>query len=407
MNKYKIINDPIYGFIRLNDPLLFDLLEHPLVQRLREIRQLGMSYLVYPGATHSRLAHAWGAMHLMQQVILILREKGVDIPHSTGTAACAAILLHDIGHGPFSHALEHLIGGPVSHEFWTRAMMEQLNALSGGALTEAIAIFEGSHPLPFLHQLVSSQLDVDRLDYLNRDSFFTGVSEGIVGWDRIIQMMQVYKGALVVEEKGIYSVEKFLLARRLMYWQVYQHKTVLSAEFLMRKIVERARELLLGGTEIEGADALLMLLKQNEAINPKESPEILSAYAETDDHDFLAAVKKWSRSSDPVLLTLCRQLLNRKLNRVVLSAEKPNPERINQIHQKICAAYGISPQDARYFLTTGSIVNHALRIDREPIYILGKDLSVKEITEASQNPHLKALSGMVEKQYLCAPKEFL
>lgn len=407
MNKYKIINDPIYGFIRLNDPLLFDLLEHPLVQRLREIRQLGMSYLVYPGATHSRLAHALGAMHLMQQVMLILRDKGVDIPHATGTSACAAILLHDIGHGPFSHALEHLIGGPVNHEFWTRAMMEHLNELSGGALTEAISIFEGTHPLPFLHQLVSSQLDVDRLDYLNRDSFFTGVSEGIVGWDRIIQMMHVFRGELVVEEKGIYSVEKFLLARRLMYWQVYQHKTVLSAEFLMRSIVERARELLTSGETLEGSDALLMLLKQTETVNPKEHPYILSAYAETDDHDFLAAVKKWSRKGDRVLLTLCAQLLSRKLNRVVLSAEKPDPERINQIQHQICAAYGISAQESLYFFRTGSIVNHALRTDREPIYILGKDHSVKEITVASQNPHLKALTGVVEKYYLYAPKEFL
>jgi len=407
VNKHKIINDPIYGFIRLNDPLLFDLLEHPLVQRLREIRQLGMSYLVYPGATHSRLAHALGAMHLMQRVMLILREKGIDIPSSTGTSACAAILLHDIGHGPFSHALEHLIGGPVSHEFWTRVMMRHLNASCGGALTEAIAIFEGTHPLPFLHQLVSSQLDVDRLDYLNRDSFFTGVSEGIVGWDRIIQMMHVFRGELVVEEKGIYSVEKFLLARRLMYWQVYQHKTVLSAEFLMRKIVNRARELLLGGQQLDGTDALILLLKQNEAVDAECCSDLLLAYAETDDHDFLAAVKKWSRSGDRVLSMLCRQLLTRKLNRVVLSAEKPDPLRVNQLHHQIVDAYGLSDIESHYFLDTGSVANHALHIDRQPIVILGKDHSVKEITEASQNPHLKALSGMVEKHYIYAPKEFL
>lgn len=407
MNKYKIINDPIYGFIRLNDPLLFDLLEHPMVQRLREIRQLGMSYLVYPGATHSRLAHALGAMHLMRQVILILREKGIDIPYSSGISACAAILLHDIGHGPFSHALEHLIGGPVSHEFWTRAMMHHLNETSGGALDEAISIFEGTHPLPYLHQLVSSQLDVDRLDYLNRDSFFTGVSEGIVGWDRIIQMMHVFRGELVVEEKGIYSVEKFLLARRLMYWQVYQHKTVLSAEFMMRRIVDRVRELLLGGYELLGPDALIMLLKQHEAVNPKERPDILTAYAETDDHDFLSAAKQWARSKDKVLSTLCQNLLCRKLNRVVLSAEKPDPLSIEKIQNQISAAYGISLSESSYFVGSGSIVNHALRTNREPIFILGKDGSVKEITEASQNLHLKALTGVVEKHYLNAPKEFV
>jgi HD superfamily phosphohydrolase len=407
VNKHKIINDPIYGFIRLNDPLLFDLLEHPLVQRLREIRQLGMSYMVYPGATHSRLAHALGAMHLMQQVMLILREKGIDIPHSTGTSACAAILLHDIGHGPFSHALEHMIGGPVNHEFWTRVMMKHLNAHFSGALTEAIAIFEGSHPLPFLHQLVSSQLDVDRLDYLNRDSFFTGVSEGIVGWDRIIQMMHVFRGDLVVEEKGIYSVEKFLLARRLMYWQVYQHKTVLSAEFLMRKIVERARELLLGGQHLDGTDALIRLLKQNDVVDAECNSELLLACADTDDHDFLASVKKWSRSGDWVLVTLCQQLLCRKLNRVVLSADKTDPMRMNQLQQQIAAAYGLRDGESHYFLDSGSIVNHALRTDRQPIIVLGKDHSVKEITEASQNPHMKALSGMIEKYYIYAPKEFL
>ncbi|MBM3918641.1 MAG: HD domain-containing protein [Sphingomonadales bacterium] len=407
MNKHKIINDPIYGFIRLNDPLLFDLLEHPLVQRLREIRQLGMSYLVYPGATHSRLAHALGAMHLMQQVINILRDKGIDIPHPTGTSACAAILLHDVGHGPFSHALEHLVGGPVSHEYWTRMMMEHLNASSGGVLSEAIDIFEGAHPLPFLHQLVSSQLDVDRLDYLNRDSFFTGVSEGIVGWDRLIQMMHVHQGQLVVEEKGIYSVEKFLLARRLMYWQVYQHKTVLSAEFLMRHIVERARELLSGGHKLTGSDALILLLKQKEAATQERRGDLLTAYAETDDHDFITAVKEWSRSSDWILLTLCQNLLNRKLNRVLLTIEKPYPSRVEQIRNRICDSYGISAGESRYFLGTGSIVNHALHTDREPIYILGKNRSVKEITEASQNPHLKALTGSVEKHYLYAPKDFL
>jgi len=407
VNKHKIINDPIYGFIRLNDPLLFDLLEHPLVQRLREIRQLGMSYLVYPGATHSRLAHALGAMHLMQQVTQILREKGVNIPHSTGISACAAILLHDVGHGPFSHALEHLIGGPVSHEFWTRVMMEQLNTESGGALSEAIEIFEGGHPLPFLHQLVSSQLDVDRLDYLNRDSFFTGVSEGIVGWDRIIQMMHVHEGQLVVEEKGIYSVEKFLLARRLMYWQVYQHKTVLSAEFLIRNIVERARGLLQYGHNLPGSDALILLLKQNEAAAPGQQANLLSAYAETDDHDFIAAVKEWRRSSDRILSTLCGNLLGRRLGRIVFSNEAPDPARIAEIQNRIGQSYGISADDCRYFLGAGSIVNHALRTDRQPILILGKNGRVNEITTASQNLHLKALTGTVEKHYLYAPKDFL
>ena len=340
LNKRKIINDPIYGFITLPNDLVFDLINHPIFQRLRRIKQLGLTNLVYPGALHTRFHHAIGAMHLMTEALLVLKSKGVNITDEESEAAIIAILLHDIGHGPFSHALEHTIVKGISHEDISMMLMNELNITFKGKLTLAIKIFKGDYSKKYLHQLVSSQLDMDRLDYLKRDSFFTGVSEGVVSSDRIIKMLNVAKGELVIEAKGIYSVEKFLIARRLMYWQVYLHKTVLSAENLLVKILKRAKELSLSGTELFATPALSLFLKNN--FNKKDftsKKELLNQFVLLDDYDIMASVKVWTLSDDKILSLLCSSLIDRNLYKIELQNKKFNSSYIKTLQEKIMKKY--------------------------------------------------------------------
>ena len=321
-SKRKILNDPIYGFITIPNELIFDLIEHPYFQRLRRISQLGLTNLVYSGANHTRFQHALGAMYLMGKAIDILRQKGHDITEDEALGVTIAILLHDIGHGPFSHTLEHTIVPGVSHEALSLLFMDRLNKEFDGKLDTAIQIFKNEHPKKYLNQLVSSQLDIDRLDYLRRDSFFTGVTEGIVGSDRIIKMMNIYQDNLVIEAKGIYSIEKFLVARRLMYWQVYLHKTVLSAENVLMRILGRARELALGGKKLICSDALRVFLYGKVTQNDfKEQKDLLDSFAQLDDYDVLGAIKQWQNNDDFVLSNLSRRLVNRNLLKIKLQKE--------------------------------------------------------------------------------------
>lgn len=405
MNKKKIINDPVYGFLTIPHPLLFDLLQHPYFQRLRRIKQVGMTYQVYPGAMHSRYNHALGAMHLMQQAIQQLRNKGQEINEDEALGVLVAILLHDIGHGPFSHALEYLFIAEVRHEEISLRMMEHINKELHGQLDTAIAIFTNQYPKRFLHQLVSSQLDMDRLDYLTRDSFFTGVSEGVVSWDRIIHMLDVRHDNLVVEEKGIYSIEKFIVARRLMYWQVYLHKTVLAAEFRMMQIMRRARSLARDGVELFGTPDLVYFLKEAPSRSHFErDAALIERFAQLDDHDLFSAIKVWARHPDPILAELCHGLIYRKLNRVQLQNEAFDAAYIQKLQTKVQAQYGISDEDVPYFMQHGSITNDAYLPGKDKIWILRKDGSLKDLIELSDNFNLKALSQTVIKYYISIPK---
>ncbi|HEY0896678.1 MAG TPA: HD domain-containing protein, partial [Sphingobacteriaceae bacterium] len=329
MNKKKIINDPVYGFITIPTDLIYDLIEHPYFQRLRYIKQLGMTHLVYPGALHTRFHHALGAMHLMKLAIETLRSKGHEITAEEEEAASIAILLHDIGHGPFSHALEHTIVTGIAHEHISTLLMDKLNHQFGGRLELALEIFNKRYYKSFLHQLVSGQLDLDRMDYLNRDSFFTGVSEGVISSDRIIKMLDAAGGQLVIEEKGIYSIEKFLIARRLMYWQVYLHKTVIGAEQMLVKILERAKELAVGGKRLFATPCFGHFL--NHSVTREEfmgDPEHLKHFSALDDHDIFTSIKVWANDDDLILSRLCRQLIRRDLYKVEISTQAPSPERI-------------------------------------------------------------------------------
>lgn len=407
VNKKKIINDPVYGFLTIPHPLLFDLLQHPYFQRLRRIKQVGMTYQVYPGAMHSRYNHALGAMHLMQQAIQQLRGKGQEITEEEALGVLVAILLHDIGHGPFSHALEYLFIADVRHEEISLRMMEHINKEWNGQLDTAIAIFTNQYPKRFLHQLVSSQLDMDRLDYLTRDSFFTGVSEGVVSWDRIIHMLDVRNDNLVVEEKGIYSIEKFIVARRLMYWQVYLHKTVLAAEFRMMQIMRRARELATRGEKLFGTPELLYFLEAAPGRDAfEQDPSLIDRFAQLDDHDLFSAIKVWAKHPDFVLSQLCHGLMYRQLNRVSLQNEAFDAALIESLKEQIVQRYGVLPQEVGYFLQSGTVTNDAYLPEKDIILILRKDGSLKEVTELSDNFNLKALSQTVVKHYLSVPKEF-
>ncbi|MEO6150235.1 MAG: HD domain-containing protein [Mucilaginibacter sp.] len=408
MNKKKIINDPVYGFISIQDGLVFSLIEHPYFQRLRHIKQLGLTHLVYPGSLHTRFHHAIGAMYLMDMAIETLRNKGHDISEAEEEAVIIAILLHDIGHGPFSHALEHTIVDGISHEDISALLMTKLNDYFNGGLTMAIDIFNGTYPRSFLHQLVSGQLDMDRLDYLNRDSFFTGVTEGLVGSDRIIKMLNIRDDEIVVEEKGIYSVEKFLIARRLMYWQVYLHKTVIAAEQALAKILVRARELALQGKELFCTPALCHFLyntiSREEFIHDAVH---LETFAELDDTDIMSAVKVWMNCDDVVLATLCRNLVHRNLFHVDITNEQPDAGVVNGLLHKAAAHYNITIDEARYFVFTDTIFNNAYKADDTNIRILMKDGSVKDITTASDNENLSALSKTVKKYILCYAKHLM
>lgn len=407
INKKKIINDPVHGFITLPTELLYDITEHPYLQRLRHIKQLGMTHLVYPGATHTRFQHALGCLHLMGAAVETLRQKGHEISFEESEAVNAAILMHDLGHGPFSHVLETVIAPDINHEEISLLMMEELNKHFNGRLELSIKIFSNTYHKKFLHQLVSGQLDMDRLDYLSRDSFFTGVSEGVISSDRIIKMLNVHDDQLVVESKGIYSIEKFLIARRLMYWQVYLHKTALVAEKMMVNIFRRARELFLKGEGSEVSPPLMYFLDKN--ISKREfkiNPEVLANYALLDDSDIMAALKTWARHGDKILSTLATRLLNRDLLAIEIQ-DKPFD------NERLIALAGITAKklhldntdDASYFAFTSSVCNNAYSPTDDKINILFRDNTIKDITAASDMFDLNALQKIVEKQLLCYPKE--
>ena len=402
MNKKKIINDPVYGFISIPSELIFDLIAHPYFQRLRYIKQLGLTHLVYPGALHTRFHHALGAMHLMSMAIETLRSKDHVIDKDEEEAVTIAILLHDIGHGPFSHALEQTIVEGISHEDISGMLMTTLNQQFNGRLDMAIEIFNNRYPKKFLHQLVSSQLDMDRLDYLNRDSFFTGVSEGVISFDRIIKMLNVRNDHIVIEEKGIYSVEKFLIARRLMYWQVYLHKTVIAAEQMLAKILERARELALAGNTLFATPALSHFLTRNISVKSFLNNQYhLDTFAKLDDTDIISAIKVWTRHDDLILSVLCSNLIYRELYHVEITNHPANPEYVNTLVQKVMAKYGITEDEASYFVFSDTITNKAYRFGDGNINLLMKDGSVQDITEASDNTNLAALAKTVKKYILC------
>ena len=408
LNKKKIINDPVYGFISIPTELIFDLIEHPYFQRLRYIKQLGMTHLVYPGALHTRFHHALGAMHLMGLAIETLCNKGQVISKEEEEAVTIAILLHDIGHGPFSHALEETIVEGISHEDISTMLMNRLNVQFDGRLGMAIEIFNGTYPHGFLHQLVSSQLDMDRMDYLNRDSFFTGVSEGVISSDRIIKMLNVKNDHIVVDEKGIYSVEKFLIARRLMYWQVYLHKTVIAAEQLLVKILKRSRELALMGEPVFTTPALSHFLKKpisrDDFMNKDHH---LETFATLDDNDIMAAVKVWATHPDFVLSKLSQNLIHRDLYKVDVTNEKPDQQFIAELTAKAMRKYGITEHEASYFVFDDNIRNNAYRQGDGNIRILMKNGIIKDITEASDNSNLEALAKTVKKHILCYKKELI
>jgi len=408
LNKKKIINDPVYGFISIPTELVFDLIEHRYFQRLRYIKQLGMTHLVYPGALHTRFHHAIGAMHLMGMAIEVLRNKGYAISREEEEAVIIAILLHDIGHGPFSHALEEVIVEDISHEDISAMLMSRLNDEFNGQLTMAIDIFNGTYPREFLHQLVSSQLDMDRMDYLNRDSFFTGVSEGVISSDRIIKMLNVKDDHIVIEEKGIYSVEKFLIARRLMYWQVYLHKTVIAAEQMLKKILLRARELALTGVSISATPALNHFLKKpiQKDVFMNEDHH-LETFASLDDTDIMAAIKIWAEHDDFVLSKLCNDLVHRNLYKVDITNEEPDEKFIEILTKRAVEKYNISGHEASYFVFKDTISNKAYKWGDGSIGILMKDDTIKDITAASDNTNLEALAKTVKKYILCYKKDLV
>jgi uncharacterized protein len=405
-NKLKIFNDPVYGFIQLPDESLFDLIEHPFFQRLRYIKQLGMTHLVYPGALHTRFHHAMGAMYLCHQAIEILRFKGHEISGEEALSTLQAIVLHDLGHGPFSHALEKVLVTGIGHETLTGFFMERLDQASGISLSGAREIFRDRHPKKFLHQLISGQLDMDRMDYLNRDSFFTGVSEGVVSWDRIIKTLNCSGNQLVIDEKGIYSIEKFLIARRLMYWQVYLHKTVIAAETHLAAIIRRARQLAAAGEPMHIQGPLLRFLQNDfQAADFERDASLLEDYSRLDDHDVFSAIKTWTDHPDRVLNLLCTQLTRRRLFRIIIQKKGFRPETLSELRSKIAGLYDIPVEDAGFFTAQGITRNNAYDPGVGTIWIMGKDGILTDIAEASDQLSISVLSQPVEKHFLCYPKE--
>jgi len=408
----KILNDPIYGFITVPHPVLQRLIDHRWFQRLRYIKQLGLGHLVYPGALHTRFHHALGAMHLMGEAIATLRGKGHAITEEEALGARIAILLHDVGHGPFSHALEHSLVEGIGHEAVSALVMDTLNAEFDGALETGIRIFRDQHtgsgpgagPKRFLHQLVSSQLDVDRIDYLNRDSFYTGVSEGVIGGERIIKMLQVVDDRLVVEEKAVYSIEKFLVARRLMYWQVYLHKTVVACEMMLVETLRRAKHLAIQGTAVFASPALQRFLSARHDRHSFTDPEVLHDFLRLDDHDIMGAVKVWCQHPDKVLARLATDLVERHNLRIQLQNIPWNDTRIAQLREQVADQLGISTADAAHFVLTGKIVNNAYDPVKDHIELLYKDGTTRDIAEASDNLGIAALARPVEKWYLAWPR---
>ncbi|MFH0758277.1 MAG: HD domain-containing protein [Bacteroidota bacterium] len=404
-NKLKIINDPVYGFIKIPFDLVFDLIEHPLFQRLRRIRQLGLTHYVYPGANHTRFQHAIGAMHLMGQAIDVIRSKGHVITNDEAEAVTIAILLHDIGHGPFSHSLEHSLIKDTSHEAISLMYMDQLNEHFGGALELAIRIFKNGYTKRFLHQLVSSQLDMDRLDYLKRDSFFSGVTEGVIGSDRIIKMLNVVNDQLVVDEKGIYSIEKFLIARRLMYWQVYLHRTVVSSEQLLVMMLKKAQRLTSGGTTLFATPALRYFLEETPGkFDPSKRKIFLEQFALLDDNDIIASAKVWCHHPDPVLSLLSGGLINRELFTVHLDNGPFESGRIESLRRKVADHLSISPEDAGYLVMSDSVSNFAYSDLDDRISIMDKKGNIRDIAEASDMLNIAVLSKTIRKYFLCYPR---
>jgi len=399
-NTRKIINDPVYGFITIDHPLILDIIAHPYYQRLRRIYQMAFAHLVYPGAVHSRLHHSLGAYHLMCNALSELKNKGIEITHEEELGAKVAILLHDIGHGPYSHTLEKELINDVHHETISLLIMKVLNKEFNGQLQTAIEIFTDSYPKKFLYQLIAGQIDVDRMDYLTRDSFFTGVSEGVIGYDRIIKMLTVHNGQLMVEEKAIYSIEKFLVSRRLMYWQVYLHKTVLSAEMMLVKIIQRAKELITKEIKTEAATSALNYFLQNPSTDHK-TQEHLDTFCRLDDFDVMATVKNWMDHPDKILSTLCRGLVNRKLYKVKLQADSFNTSLVNEKKKELMQRFGISNEETDYFVFTGEAINTTYNPEDERINILFKDGSVKDISKVDNALIHQHLASPVKKQYIC------
>ncbi|HRG17606.1 MAG TPA: HD domain-containing protein [Flavobacterium lutivivi] len=401
-NKLKIFNDPIYGFISIPNSLIYDLIQHSYFQRLRRISQMGLSYLVYPGAHHTRFHHALGAMHMMQKAIEVLKFKDVSISKDEENALLIAILLHDIGHGPFSHAMEHSIVS-VHHEEISLLLMNELNKEFEGKLSLAIKVFKGEYHRKFMLQLISSQLDMDRMDYLKRDSFYSGVAEGNINSDRLIQMLNVVDDVLVMEEKGIYSIEKFLMARRLMYWQAYLHKTSLVAELVLTKILKRAKELIQKGVVVEASEPLLFFMKNNVDFDAF-SPELLKKFVLLDDYDVISAIKGWLFHEDFILRSLSNMIINRDLPKIRIENDKISKQELDMLIEEFCEKTKMSRSEAEYFIYKGKIKNQAYNKETEPIKILKKDKSIDDVVEASDQMSLRALSKPVTKFFICYPK---
>lgn len=402
-NKLKILNDPIYGFIAIPSTLLYDLIEHPYFQRLRRIKQMGLSSLVYPGAEHTRFHHALGCMHMMQKAVQVLRFKNVEISKEEEEALYIAILLHDIGHGPFSHAMEHSIVENVQHEDISLLFMNALNQEFKGELSLAIEIFKGNYHRKFLIQLISSQMDMDRMDYLKRDSFYSGVAEGNINSERLVQMMNVHNDLLVIEEKGIYSVEKFLVARRLMYWQCYLHKTSVGAEMILTKILKRAKELTLSGKQLPASNPLNYFLKHSVS-KERFNSEALMQFSLLDDTDIVTALKNWQFDSDPVLSQLSSAIVNRKLFRTLLVSKVDFNLKLAYYRELCKANLNVEDQDLDYFVFGGQLKNQAYDLAAEPIRIMTKSKEIIDVLEASDQYNLKALSEPVYKYFVCFPK---
>lgn len=405
LKSQKIINDPVYGFISIPSELIFSIIDHPYFQRLRRIKQLGLTDMVYPGALHTRFHHAIGAMHLMSITLDHLRNKGHAISNEEYEAALLAILLHDIGHGPFSHALEATLLSDVRHESLSLLFIQRLNRQFNNQLDLAIKIFTGSYERKFFHQLVSSQLDIDRLDYLQRDCFFTGVSEGTIGADRIIKMMNIKDNMLVVEEKGIYSIENFLSARRLMYWQVYLHKTTVSAEKMLINLISRAKDLQQSGSNLNASEEFLFLLSNNFTLGDfSTKTDLFDTYARLDDYDLWGAIKLWTNHEDYILANISNMLLERRLFKIILVNQPFSEGELANYRQKVRGKLNVPEEDLPYFFSAGSISNYAY-LANERISILTKNGELIDLAEAADLPNIKAMSKIVKKYYACHAKE--
>jgi len=404
-NKRKIINDPVYGFISIQSELIFDIIEHPYFQRLRRIKQLGLTHLIYPGALHTRFHHSLGAMHLMNKALAELRFKGNEISDEEVTAANIAILLHDIGHGPYSHALENSMVSGINHEEVSSIFISELNKIFGNQLELAIQIFNGTYHKKFLHELVSSQFDMDRLDYLKRDSFFTGVSEGVINYERLLSMIDVADDQIVIEAKGIYSVEKFITARRLMYWQVYLHKTVLSAEFMIMKLLKRAKELRLRGEKLFASPVLDFFLSNNIDLEKfKNDNQTLKNFAQLDDYDIFSAMKVWVNHNDKTLSTLSSGIVNRNLFKIDISNNKHSEDQYNSIKNRVSEKFKLSEEETDYFIIRDKTSNFMYKPGQDNIKILFRDGEICDIAEASDQLNISLLAKPTTKYFICFPK---